>query len=211
MPSLGFDMAAGTLLAWRKQPGDTVHRGEVIAEVDTDKAAVEVEAFADGVLQKVFVQPGERVPVGTLLAIIREEGELLEGLVAPAPQELPVAVPPSPPETRRELPASVPSVRATPIARRLAEELGIDLSKVTGTGPGGRIQERDVRDAAAAAPGDRQARMREAIAAAMSRSAREIPHFHVSETIDMSRSLGMAGQRTREGSVADRLLPRSCC
>src|SRR5581483_7093965 len=144
MPILGSDMTAGTLLAWRKQPGDTVRRGDVIAEVETDKADIEVESFQSGVLEQILVQPGEKVPVGTPLAILREEGAPAgapSAPAAPAPAVGPSAASP---------PRAAGPARVTPVARKLAADLGVDLATVVGSGPGGRIQERDIRDAAAA-------------------------------------------------------------
>jgi pyruvate dehydrogenase E2 component (dihydrolipoamide acetyltransferase) len=138
MPALGADMSAGRLLAWCKQPGDVVSRGDIIAEVHTDKADIEVEVFASGVIEKLLVEPGAEVPVGTPLAVIRENGAAPSPAAAPAP-----AAQQEPPE---------PHVLASPSAKQLAAELGVDLDAVVGTGPGGRIQRRDVQQAAAAAP-----------------------------------------------------------
>ena len=84
MPILGADMSAGTLIAWRKQPGDNVHRGDIIAEVETDKGLIDVEVFTSGVIEKLLVQPGETVPTGAVLAIIREEAGVPGGAAAPA-------------------------------------------------------------------------------------------------------------------------------
>ncbi|HEX9611194.1 MAG TPA: dihydrolipoamide acetyltransferase family protein [Gemmatimonadales bacterium] len=144
MPALGADMTAGRLVTWYKQPGETVQRGDIIAEVDTDKGAIDVEVFVSGVVERILVQPGEKVPVGTPLAVIRETGE------APAP-----APPPAPPPAEDE----------------------------------------------------RRARMRQAIAAAVTRSKREIPHFYLSVTIDLHRALAWLGERNADRPVADRLLP----
>jgi len=233
MPILGSDMTAGTLLAWRKQPGDTVRRGDVIAEVETDKADIEVESFQSGVLEQILVQPGEKVPVGTPLAILREEGAPAGAPSAPAAPPSKTTPAPSPAPTAVAPPAPAPAVgppaasppraagpaRVTPVARKLAADLGVDLATVVGSGPGGRIQERDIRDAAAArvtppptpppavaVPADRQARMRQAIAAAMARSSREIPHFHLASTIDLSRALAWLADENARRGVADRLL-----
>jgi pyruvate dehydrogenase E2 component (dihydrolipoamide acetyltransferase) len=224
MPILGADMQAGTLIAWHKHPGDVVHRGDIIAEVETDKADVEVEVFLDGVIEQLLIEEGTEVPVGTPLAIIREEGR-------PAEETLPTtgaatsAAPTQPPpeiemsswgEPGPAVPAEPPAgarVPVTPAARRLAAELGVDLALVQGTGPGGRIQLEDIRTAAeaptAAGPVallDRQARMRQAIAAAMTRSSREIPQFHLITTVDMSRALAWLTGENERRSVADRLL-----
>jgi pyruvate dehydrogenase E2 component (dihydrolipoamide acetyltransferase) len=198
MPALGADMSAGTLLSWRKQPGDRVSRGDIIAEVHTDKADIEVEVFTSGVVEKLLVEPGDKVPVGTPLALIGEEGkaEAVPQVLAPAP-------------------AAAPAKRAavSPSAKALAEELGVDLAGIRGTGPGGRIQRRDVERAATAAPEapvaaeeDRQAAMRRAIAATMARSKREIPHFYLGETIDLGRSAAWLAEENGRRSVQDRLL-----
>jgi len=208
MPTLGADMSAGTLIAWCKQPGDTVARGDIIAEVHTDKADIEVEVFVSGVIEKLLVEPGQQVPVGTPLALIRENGK--------APAAAPGPEPAAPAAERARLLVS-------PSAKSLAEELGVDLSAVHGTGPGGRIQRRDVEQAAAAAPApapaapapppapaqaeDRQAAMRRAIATAMARSKREAPHFYLSETIDLSRATGWLAEENLRRPVPDRLLP----
>jgi len=218
MPILGADMTAGTLVAWRKQPGDRVERGDIIAEVESDKADVEVEIFVTGVLDRILVEPGTKVPVGTPLAIIREEGG---GAAQPAtPALTPAAAAPAPamPAARRAAPAGRPAgeggrLRVSPSARQLAQELAVDLSRVMGSGPDGRIMRRDIEEAAATGAGappavavDRQTRMRQAIAAAMARSAREIPHFHLTTTIDMSRAMGWLSEENLRRPVAERLL-----
>lgn len=210
MPILGVDMTEGKLIAWRRQPGDAVARGDVIAEVETDKAAIEVETFIAGVMESLLVQPGERVPVGTVLALIRtEEGEVGAPLLPTVPSapstagRAPVRVAP-PPTPHRE-----PAARVSPVARNLAATLGVDITSVKGTGPGGRIQERDVRRAAAEVvqtPDDRNARMRRAIAAAMTRSNLEVPQFHLLARIDMKRALDWLAATNATLAVADRLL-----
>lgn len=214
MPALGADMSAGTLMAWHKAPGDRVSRGDVIAEVHTDKADIEVEVFTSGVIEKLLAEPGDKVPIGTPLAQIREDGKA--GAPTPAP---PPAPPPAAPVVRPVPPVAAARIHASPAAKALAEELGVDLERVTGTGPHGRIQRRDVQRAAAAAPaavpappaagGEEQRRtaMREAIATAMGRSKREIPHFYVGETIDLSASVRWLAEENLRRAVEDRLLP----
>jgi pyruvate dehydrogenase E2 component (dihydrolipoyllysine-residue acetyltransferase) len=214
MPTLGADMIAGTLLSWMKKPGDEVKRGDIIAEVDTDKGVIEVEVFTTGVIEKLLIEPGAEVPVGTVLAIIREEGEAeaaeLPIVTAPAiPAEVlkPTAViSPAPGE---------PRIHISPAAKKLASELHIDLSQVTGTGPGGRVQRVDVEHAASAKPtpgaardavAERQERMRRTIAAAMARSKREIPHYYLSTTIDMSNAMAWLATENLKRPVVDRLL-----
>ncbi len=304
MPALGADMDEGTLLEWLVKPGDEVRKGEVIAVVDTDKAAIEVESFAAGSIERLIVNPGETVPVGTLLATIAEHaaGEIApEAPPASAAEKAPVAkkksaagkpaakkrpapakratepphletssplirhlaeelgveldrvhgtgpggaitradvtaaasaaAQPQPEQPTRPRPAAAPPARqrVTPIARRLAAELGVDLSGVTGTGPGGTVREADVRQAAAVpaaagtgtagaargagadgpAASSAQARllaMRQVTARLMARSKREIPHYYLSETIDLTRAMAWMHDRNRELEVTERIVP----
>jgi len=214
MPHLGADMAAGTLRVWHKKPGDRVSRGDIIADVETDKADVEVEVFTSGILEKVLIEPGTKVPVGTVLAIIRQEGEVIPEATRVSP-EAPAAVAVSAPAG----PALVHEegrLRISPVAKKLAQELGIDPASISPTGPGGRITREDVERAAQArkaavaetAPpaADRAARMRQAIAAAMVRSKREIPHYYLSTTVDFERALTWLNEENLKHPVEDRLL-----
>jgi pyruvate dehydrogenase E2 component (dihydrolipoamide acetyltransferase) len=211
-------MEAGRLIAWMKKPGDKIERGEIIAEIDTDKGLIEVECFATGVVEKLLICPGDKVPVGTVLAVISEEG--MAAREAKRPEEKPAAAPAEP------IPAITPPGRPkiSPVARKMAAELGIDPATITGTGPGGRITHEDVERAAAARtavapvappvqppiqPEDsagRAARMRQAIAAAMAKSKREIPHYYLSATIDMSRATTWLAEENRKRPVEGRLL-----
>jgi pyruvate dehydrogenase E2 component (dihydrolipoamide acetyltransferase) len=215
MPSLGADMEAGILVEWRVKSGDRVSRGDIIAEVETDKGLIEIEVFEDGVVDQILIEPGRKLPVGTVLATIRGEG-------APF-AELPLALPSTKEPTRAvEMPrAEIPvaphptHVRASPLARKLAAELGIDLSILHGTGPGGTIDREDVERAAAekkAAPAVGRApelavRMRRAIAAAMARSNREIPHYYLETRIDMSRPLRWLEAENQKRPIKERILP----
>jgi pyruvate dehydrogenase E2 component (dihydrolipoamide acetyltransferase) len=191
MPSLGADMEAGTLVEWKIKPGDRVKRGDIVAEVETEKADIDVEIFATGIVHELLVQPGEKVPVGTVLATIRED------------HEEPAAVIPTPAR-----------LRISPLAKKLAAELGVDSTRIRGTGPEGAITREDVEKAATPtvkiqptpAP-DFRAGMRRAIAAAMSRSNREIPHYYLETHIDMQRSLDWLARDNLKRSVKDRLLP----
>jgi pyruvate dehydrogenase E2 component (dihydrolipoamide acetyltransferase) len=225
MPSLGADMEAGTLAQWLKHPGDPVKRGDIIAVVDTQKGAIEIEVFEDGVLEKTVVEPGQKVPVGTVLALIRGTGgapateprapatplPAAPPSAATPPERVPVPPPPAP------KPEAHGRVRISPLARKLAEERGVDLAQVTGTGAQGAITRQDVERAAeaspaaapakGAAPADRVAAMRTAIAAAMARSKREIPHYYLSTTIDMSASLAWLRAENERRAVTERLLP----
>jgi pyruvate dehydrogenase E2 component (dihydrolipoamide acetyltransferase) len=211
MPILGADMTEGTVVTWRKQPGEPVERGEIIVEVETDKATVEVESFVAGTVEAILVDEGRKVPVGTSLAVIRVKGE--QPVTAP-----PTPVVPPPPSVA--VPAPVPirahgpgtRLRASPAAKQLAQELRVELSTVAGTGPEGRITREDVEQAARVmarppdeAP-DRPTRMRQAIAAAMSRSAREIPHFHLARDIDMGVAMQWLTEENEKKPIAGRLL-----
>jgi pyruvate dehydrogenase E2 component (dihydrolipoamide acetyltransferase) len=211
MPILGSDMEAGTLVAWRKQPGDRLERGDIIAEVETEKGLIEVEVFTSGTLERLLVQPGAKVPVGTVLATIREDPG---GAVAPRPAAPSAPVPPQPVVTPPTVfppaavpPAAWPRLRISPVARARATELGIDPAMLAGTGPDGAITLQDVERAnPPVASADRHARMRQAIAAAMARSKREIPHFYLASTIDLEPALGWLEAENAQRPVTERLL-----
>jgi pyruvate dehydrogenase E2 component (dihydrolipoamide acetyltransferase) len=182
MPSLGADMEAGTILKWYVAPGDTVHRGDVVALVDTSKAEIDVEVFEDGVVEELLVPVGRRVPVGTPLARLSGDGIGREAAPAAAPAA-PVAVAPAAPVAAPAAPVAVapaapvavapaapvaaapaapPIVvtpphpgrrrRVSPLARRIAAERHIDLDAISGSGPGGAIVRADVEGATAGAP-----------------------------------------------------------
>jgi pyruvate dehydrogenase E2 component (dihydrolipoamide acetyltransferase) len=240
MPTLGSDMTEGTLVEWKKKAGERVVKGEIIAEVDTEKAAIEVESFHTGVIEQLLAKPGERIPVGTVMAIIREEGTRATPAVqAPAsrppfqrvPPKEPVSSPPPAAPPAAAAVAEPGRLRISPAARKLAAELGVDPAAVQGTGPGGAITREDIEKAkgrrigargeaisttpapdlspqtrAAEAAGDRQARMRQIIAAAMARSKREIPHYYLSTTIDMNRAMAWLKEENLKRPVTDRLL-----
>jgi len=200
MPSLGADMAAGTLLEWLKQPGDKVARGDLIAEVDTDKGVIQVEAFTTGTLERILVEPGQKVPVGTVMALIRDDAVPAPGGASPGA----VPAPPSGP----------PPQRVSPLARRRAQDLGVDLAMIRGTGADGAVTVADVERsgqggvAPAAAPSveDSAARMRSAIGAAMARSKREIPHYYLSNTIDLGPAMAWLAEQNQSRPVTDRLV-----
>ena len=201
LPALGADMDEGTIVQWNVAPGSVVKRGDVVAVVETDKGAIDVEIFQDGVIRELVVQPGTKVPVGTVLA-------LLEGAGA-APVE-PVAAVPSPVAAA----ATGARLRISPAARKRADELGIDVATLQGSGPGGVITLEDVERSprpAGAAAGEAVAPkagegMREAIAAAMSRSKREIPHYYLSTTVDVTPATDWLAAHNASVPVAERLL-----
>jgi pyruvate dehydrogenase E2 component (dihydrolipoamide acetyltransferase) len=260
MPSLGADMVAGTIIEWLVKPGDRIKRGDIIAVVDTEKATIEVEVFMTGLIESILVPAGEKVPVGTALALVRDgeapamPREAAKQLVtepaspeAPQPAIAPPALRPAEPirPVRRQpaealhrkiTAAPAERLRISPVAMRMALELQVDLSKVQGTGPGGAIGkadiERAVKSLAAAPPAaavgapspsapaeaplavakpsiasvGRKLAMRRAIAAAMARSKREIPHYYLGTSIDMSNALAWLQAENLKRSVNERLL-----
>jgi pyruvate dehydrogenase E2 component (dihydrolipoamide acetyltransferase) len=214
MPSLGADMEAGTLVHWLIKPGDRLERGDIVAEVETQKGIIDVETFVSGIVQDILVQEGENVPVGTPLAIISN------GAAKPA-SESPATQPPqvTPAQTvvttsdEEERSTLQRRVRVTPTARRKAEQLGVDLSTITGSGPGGAIVLLDIEQAAEtpapaapAEPATQTTGMQAVIAAAMARSKREIPHYYLGTDIDMHRSLDWLTEFNANRSVAERVL-----
>jgi pyruvate dehydrogenase E2 component (dihydrolipoamide acetyltransferase) len=222
MPSLGSDMDAGTLVEWLVKPGQQVKHGDVIAVVETQKGAIEIEVFEDGTVDKFLVEPGTKVPVGTPLALIAGEGGAVQppapsasaAAAKPAKTEKPAPKPPSKPKPAPKPKAGGRRLRVSPAARRLAEQRGVDLAALTGTGPDGAISLADVEQATAgkapsppAAAPDRLSEMRKAIAAAMSRSKREIPHYYLSETIDLEVAMRWLRAENEERPVQRRLLP----
>jgi pyruvate dehydrogenase E2 component (dihydrolipoamide acetyltransferase) len=212
MPSLGADMEAGTLVEWLVKPGDNVKRGDVVAIVETQKGAIEIEIFSAGKVAELLVPTGERVPVGTVLARV-EDGAAPLTPVTPVPAAPPVPPPTAPVVLAAPPPAAtaVARQRVSPIARRVAAERGIDLGRITGTGPSGAIVLADVEKATAEPPRRRTgfdpAAMRQAIAAAMGRSKREIPHYYLSQTIEVSAALSRLDRMNAERSPPDRILP----
>ncbi len=235
MPTLGADMDEGTLDEWRVQPGDTVSRGQIVAVVETTKAAVEIECWHDGVVQELLVPVGQTVAVGTPLATLLEPGETPRAPSAPKPAAdvAPTHVETSP-APARPAPAAPVGHRlwVSPVARRTAAALGVELKGLTGTGPQGAITLRDVEHAAAAAhhekpppppapprpataapksaaekARERGAAMRASIAAAMSRSKREIPHYYLANEIILDAALAWLTDQNAGRPITERLLP----
>ncbi len=226
MPSLGADMKEGILVKWKVEPGDQVKRGDIISEVETQKGIIEIEVFTDGTIEQILVHPGEKVPVGTVLATIRVPGE-----EAKAPRE---ERPPEPtfkykfcmisaqhkegPAKRPPEPTPVTTagkrLKISPSARKLAAELAVNLSTVQGTGQGNAITRADIERAAEAqnaaaplAPVKPEAGMRQAIATAMARSNREIPHYYLATHIDMSNTMRWLASENKKRSIKERILP----
>ena len=264
MAQLSPTMEEGKLIEWRVSEGDSVAQGDIVAEIETDKANMDVEAMGAGVLRKILVQAGETVPVGSLIGIIAQPDEDIEALLAEAasgpvgdggapvelaegPEEVEAEELPAQPagdskeaaaagveEASAEMPAEAGRgrVRASPVAKRMAAEMGLDLADIAGSGPRGRIVKRDVEDAAArepsaadvtpvqpAVPGEPRLRegrveasqMRKAIARRLTESIGPVPHFFLTAEIDMGRVLDLrselnAGQDGPKVGVNDILL-----
>ncbi len=205
MPSLGADMEAGTLVEWLKHPGDGVERGDIVAVVETDKGAIEIEIFVKGTMGKQLVPLGASVPVGTPLALI--EGVVEEKPVH-VPSAAPVAAPAAPLPAIARAPIGEGGVHASPAARKLASERGISLAALKGSGPDGTIVLHDVEQVAGV-PAHRGLdldKMRRAIAEAMARSKREIPHYYLGTDIDMSAALKCLEDRNAPRVPGERLL-----
>ena len=224
MPQMGFDMKEGTLVRWIKREGDEVASGEIIAEIETDKAVVEIEAFDSGVLRQTLIDEGTTVPVGEVIAVIAAADEEVAERPAPAaaPAKAPAAAAVPPPAAAPPAPPPAPAMRgdvkASPLAKREAQKLGIDIAAVPGTGPNGRVTKKDVTDFAAggaqapaapvAAPSAVSApaagpkrgevvalsKMRDAIARSMTYSKQHIPHVYLTAVIDMSDAARLRGQ-----------------
>jgi pyruvate dehydrogenase E2 component (dihydrolipoamide acetyltransferase) len=207
MPKLGFDMAEGKLIRWMRAEGEAVEKGQVLAEIETDKATVEVEAAAGGVVRKHLVTEGASVPVGTPIAVIGTADEPVDETALPAGAAAPVAVTPTETAAAPRAPKSdggrLPAGRkVSPLARRLAEERGLDLGAISGSGPGGRVVRRDIeaargkaappmgpyrpRDFGPPVESERAglSRLRTLIGRRMTQSKQQAPHFYLTAEID---------------------------
>ena len=224
LPALGADMDAGTLVEWHVAPGDRCRRGDVVAVVETDKGAIDVEVFVDGIVRELLVPPGTRVPVGTALALLETEAALPETgahteAAVPAAETLPA---PSRPPARA---GTGQRALISPAARKRALELHVDATSLRGTGPEGAITVADVERAAAppqpahevaptgpssqpspAVAGEVATGMRAAIAVAMSRSKREIPHYYLATTVDVTPASDWLAAHNAAVPVTERLL-----
>jgi pyruvate dehydrogenase E2 component (dihydrolipoamide acetyltransferase) len=228
LPSLGADMDEGKLLLWNVVPGQAVKKGDVIAVVDTSKAAIDLECWHDGVVHRLVTEPGQTIPVGTVMALLLAPGEappapgmgpsegaseVLEPAAAPVVPAQPAPVL----AVADELAArAVQRQRVSPAARQRAAELGLVLDTVVGSGADGAVTRDDVERAAQGAPkaglatltpADRAKEMRKSIAAAMSRSKREIPHYYLTEPVPMRKALDWLRAANTERAVTARLLP----
>jgi pyruvate dehydrogenase E2 component (dihydrolipoamide acetyltransferase) len=231
MPALGSDMDEGTLDEWLVKPGDKVTRGQIVAVVETTKAAVEIECWQEGTVSDLMVPVGETVQVGTVLATLLAAGEPAERRPhrQPRPSKPKAATKPAAaPSSPRGAAVTPPTVLqrrrwVSPAARRLAQRLDIDIDAVQGTGPQGAVTISDVEHAAASHAADsseptakprtkptsaeRGAQMRTSIAAAMSRSKREIPHYYLADEVILENSLTWLTVRNAHRSIDERILP----
>jgi len=212
MPSLGADMEDGTLVEWRVKSGDFVRRGDIIADVDTQKGLIEIEVFDEGTIDELIVKEGEKVPVGTVMAIIIPVGEKVSAKKKSRIKKEPIK------QMVKEGSIKVDDhQKISPLAKKIAKKKGIDLSTIKGSGPEGSIVKKDIDLAVAmkveshvevtggkkeiAAQG-----LRAAIASAMSKSNREIPHFYLETRIDMTKALNWLRESNKERELKDRLL-----
>jgi pyruvate dehydrogenase E2 component (dihydrolipoamide acetyltransferase) len=224
LPSLGADMDEGKLLEWLVKPGDMVKKGQIVCVVDTAKAAIDVECWHDGLVHALLTEPGTRIPVGTLMAVLREANESaaqVEDLLAAlkAKEVAPKVSAPLPTVPHVVTAASVAAARqrVSPAARRRAEELHVNLAQVTGSGPDGAITILDVEAVARAPtpaamapapapPTTRAEEMRKVIAAAMARSKREIPHYYLAEDVPLERATAWLMAQNAGRNITERLL-----
>jgi pyruvate dehydrogenase E2 component (dihydrolipoamide acetyltransferase) len=226
MPKLGFDMAEGTLIRWVKKEGEAVKKGEVLAEIETDKATVEVESLASGVVRKQLVEEGAVVPVNTPIAIVGTADEKIEEITLVGDKRSGVGSQPKVEVVAGAKPASIPEavpatvagpVRASPLAKKIAHDRSVDLSRIQGSGPGGRIVRRDIESVLSIQPSavsERQTntvqrplsaadetvgltKLRQAIARRMAEAKATIPHFYVTHEYKMDALMEMRVQFNR--------------
>ncbi len=249
MPKLGFDMQEGTLVRWVRNEGEDINKGDVLAEIETDKATVEVESSASGTVRKLLVDQGAVVPIGAPIAIIGGKDEQITDQVAAAAQQAKPSAPPAksakpvqepkpttqqpaapsaaPAPAPQAPPAPAPAatesagpMKASPLAKRMARDAGVDLARVKGSGPGGRITRKDIEAAMAAGPVAQPAagaapafpapptaavvphedqvvaptRLRQAIARRMTESKTTVPHFYVTHEYKMDTLMDLRKQ-----------------
>jgi len=223
MPKLGFDMREGVLVRWVKNEGENISKGEVLAEIETDKATVEVESSASGLVRRLLASQGDSVPVGAPIAIIGTADEKIDEIQSPAKNQ-PVKNEQSQKEGSQTVQAQIETlqsgfVKASPLAKKVARDSKVDLSKVKGTGPGGRIVRKDVETALAGVittsmarqpaftpitaivagpvPGDKvvkTTKLRQAIGRRLVESKQNIPHFYVSHEFNMDSLMSVRSQ-----------------
>lgn len=214
MPSLGADMEAGTLVEWLVKPGDKVKRNDVIAVVETQKGLIDIEVFDEGFISELLVKETEKVPVGTVLALINP-GEIDHANSEINAQKLNVT---EEAILSKTINVAKHTIKASPLAKRIAEEKGIDLTNVIGTGEDGAITKDDVENEITnkiapiakdlvTAEQKTNNNMRMAVAAAMAKSNREIPHYYLAQKVDMSKALTFLRESNSLKPVKLRQLP----
>jgi pyruvate dehydrogenase E2 component (dihydrolipoamide acetyltransferase) len=211
MPSLGADMEAGTLVEWQVKPGDAVKYGDIIAVVDTQKGLIDIEVFDEGTVAELLIKEHEKVPVGTVMALIAADKEEVKIKKEKIPEKIVEEKMP----VEKIIVTEVPhGIKASPLAKRIVAEKGIDLTAVKGTGEGGAITKEDVEKAivekmapVAEKKTTATENIRMAVAAAMSKSNREIPHYYLETKIDMSKALAWLAEANKQRTVKQRLLP----
>ena len=214
MPKLSEAIEIGKVIKWLKKEGDRIQGGDILAETETDKADVEMEAFGAGLLRRILVPAGDLAPVGSLIGVIAEADEDIASVVAGAPaapaggpaapaRPIPVAATAALGPSAQPAPPAAGRVKASPLAKKIAAQSGVDLRVIQGSGPGGRIVRRDVEAAAArpaavapavaAGPGSEYedvalSQMRAIIAKRMPLSKAPVPHFYVTSEVAMDRA-----------------------
>jgi pyruvate dehydrogenase E2 component (dihydrolipoamide acetyltransferase) len=233
LPSLGADMDAGRVVEWRVAVGDDVHRGDIMAVVETEKSDIDIEIWHDGTVEEFLVEVGEQIDVGTAIARLRRPAGAEPAptpahaepvrATAPARSDAPISGE-TPARPGIMIPPASGTVAASPLARRLAAERGIDLAAVTGTGPSGAVVEADLPAAGATprpapslpapppiegAPDRRRspATMRALIAERMARSNRDIPHYHLARDVDVGAVNAWLAERNADRPITERILP----
>ncbi|MBI5745810.1 MAG: 2-oxo acid dehydrogenase subunit E2 [Nitrospirae bacterium] len=220
MPKMTDTMEEGVLIKWYKKEGEKVEAGDRIAEIETDKAVMDLEAYGYGILKKILIGEQSRVPVGKLIGVIAREDEDIEAILAAdkevkevKPKARVVEAEKTTTEEMRNIKAmeavKADIIEASPRARKIAEEAGIDITKVSGTGPGGRITQKDVEahisTARKGAPKgvdyeeEELSLIRKTIARRMTSSKAPVPHFYLSSTIEMGNALKLKEELDRDG------------
>jgi pyruvate dehydrogenase E2 component (dihydrolipoamide acetyltransferase) len=248
MPKLGFDMKEGQLIKWHKKSGDAVASGEILADIESDKATIEVESFVNGTVLQLLVNEGDWVPIGAPIMVVGQAGETVDlaalGVAAPAAEvAAPAAAsangPAAAPAPSMPVPVPEPGgnghglpdgKRASPLARRIAREMGLNLAQIMGSGPNGRVTRADVeafKEGAVAAPAVAAApravpsftpvvagvedqavptsRIRTRIAARMVESKTTVPHFYVTTEIDMEAALNLRKELNAKRADDDKI------
>ena len=204
MPSFGADMEDGVFVQWHVAPGQAVKRGDVVAVVETQKGAIDVEVWQDGTMARLVAEPGQRLPVGHVLAVLASLEEDWRAVAAQAAAAGPVPAP---------VTASAAEPRLSPAARKRAAELGLDIARIEPAQPGAPVTLADVERARAAAteapvaaPTDAAGAMRAAIAAAMTRSKREIPHYYLGCEVEVEAAYQWLERFNAARPIAERVL-----